>query len=119
MEPNETPTEPAVERPSSVRILGQTWKVLYVEDEPLRLGSDSAFGRTFLGKQTILVDVEQAESQKRDTLLHEIHHAILLMLGRHHDPGDGESVVATISPVMLDVLRSNPSLVAFLLADDA
>ncbi len=47
----------------------------------------------------------------RDTLLHEVLHAV----DHHAGANAGEVVVAAWTPVLLDVLRKNPGLVAFLL----
>lgn len=63
----------------------------------------------------IVVDPSQAPGQQRDTLLHELLHAVAAMTGA--DLGDNEEkVVRRLSPALLDLLRRNPNLVRFLTA---
>lgn len=50
----------------------------------------------------------------RDTLLHEVLHAVDFAAGTEA----GEAVVEAWAPVILDALRRNPSFVAYLLADE-
>jgi hypothetical protein len=66
----------------------------------------------------ILVDPAQAKSQERDTLLHELLHAIFDTSGLAHSwqNADEEDAIRRISPLLLDVLRSNPKLVEYLVA---
>lgn len=57
-----------------------------------------------------------APSAKRDTLLHEVLHAAFDQTSIAHDIGDKEEerLILRLSPVLLDVLRRNPELVAYL-----
>lgn len=67
---------------------------------------------------TIDIDPDQAAGQQRDTVLHEVLHTISEMTGLALVWGkDDEDFVRRISPALLDVLRRNPKLVEFLVAD--
>jgi hypothetical protein len=55
---------------------------------------------------TINIDVDASPEIIRETLLHEILHAILGMYER-----DDEALVRLLSPMLLQVLRDNPKLV--------
>lgn len=72
-------------------------------------------GRCISTKQLILLDPNQGPDQLRDTLMHEIEHAIwdqtLLRL-----PGKltQERVIEAMTPVRLDTYRRNPQLAAYL-----
>lgn len=69
-----------------------------------------AWGSTDAGTAQIRVVEAQGPYQERDTVLHELLHAALLVMGK----GREEEIVSALSPVLLDVLRSNPELVAYL-----
>lgn len=75
------------------------------------------YGRTDRKKTLIEVDPTVSPSQLRDTILHEILHAIIgdqpIALAEDQE----ELVIRGITPVLLAVLRENPELVAFLLKD--
>ena len=66
----------------------------------------------------ILVTEQQAPGQQRDTLLHEVLHALTEMTGLHNEWSEEkeEAVVRRLTPALLDVLRRNPDLVEFLVA---
>lgn len=69
-------------------------------------------------KLQILVDLEQAAGQLRDTLLHEALHAVFAQLGLDDELGQAkeEMVIRRLSPALLALLRRNPQLVSFLTA---
>lgn len=60
-----------------------------------------------------------AADTSRDTVLHEVLHAIAFLSGLSSDWGTQreEEIVRRLSPLLLDVLRRNPALVAYLLED--
>jgi hypothetical protein len=66
----------------------------------------------------LVVDPDQSADCVADTVLHELLHAIWFMAGLQQGRAAPyeESVVATLSPALLDTLRRNPELVAFLAA---
>lgn len=75
-------------------------------------GSDHIFGLMLPLEQKIVVNPRQGDDMKRDTLLHEVLHAILMGAGL--DGETEERIVSTISPALLDTFRRNPELVAYL-----
>lgn len=96
--------------PTEMRILGQTWTV---NTEPMQ--RDGRLGHSDVAQQRLDICEDQVPGQLRDTLLHEVLHACINSVGvkcKH-----GERIVAALSPVLLDALRSNPALVTFLLGD--
>lgn len=68
------------------------------------------------------VDPAQSISQMRDTILHELLHGLLDMIGVGErlglqqllDHDQEERLVRSLSPWLLDTLRRNPQLVEFL-----
>lgn len=78
------------------------------------------YGQTMASRGTILLNPEQAPSQMRDTLLHEILHAAVdaasLSVGESAPINDAteEQIVRALSPWILQAIRDNPRLVAFL-----
>lgn len=69
----------------------------------------------------IVVDTSYPPGQQRDTLWHEVKHAVNYLADfGGKDRLDEEGVVGRTSSLELMVLRDNPALLAFLLeADDA
>lgn len=61
---------------------------------------------------TIYIDPDQAEDMAADTLLHETLHAATAAAGLadEWDTEREEAAVNRLTPVLLDVLRSNPKL---------
>ncbi len=76
-------------------------------------------GSTDKDELLIALDARLPASRQRETLLHEVLHAAwgstsLRSTGAHEHE---EVVVDALAPVLLDALRRNPALVAFLLAN--
>lgn len=95
-------------------MLGQPFAVQYPRHEDVTLATEGhAMGRTDVRNLRLLINADQHEMQLRDTLLHETLHACLHVqeLG-----AEDEEFVRRLAPVLLDVLRSNPVLVAWLTA---
>lgn len=95
-------------RPAAVIVLGQSLTIEYTPKG--LLDRDPAAGHTNLEAQRIEVGEGQAHHQERDTLVHELLHAIGMIVGQRLK----EREVAAFAPVLLDVLRSNPAVVAYL-----
>lgn len=72
-------------------------------------------------KQSIALDPTLAADALATTLLHEVLHAVTEMTGYRDTlgPDKDEELVNRLAPPLLDVLRRNPSLVAFLVAEGA
>lgn len=70
------------------------------------------FGETDSMGARLLIRADQHPDQKRDTLLHELLHSLVFTYGI--PMGDAESeevIIKSLTPVLLDVLASNPKLV--------
>jgi len=65
----------------------------------------------------LMVNPNMPPDQIADTLLHEMLHAIWYTVQAGLDEDEQERVVGSIASTLLDTLRRNPSLVAFLLED--
>ena len=55
---------------------------------------------------TINLDVDASPEVVRDSILHEIIHAVLMMYDK-----DDEDLVRLLAPMLLQVMRDNPKLV--------
>ena len=77
----------------------------------------TAFGRTRNKEQSIVLSEGQGPDQQADTVLHETLHACFMVAGMSERMTDtlAEETIRTLSPLLLDVLRRNPELVAYLL----
>lgn len=69
----------------------------------------------FYDEQTLTIHVhpETAPSLQRETLLHELLHAVIAVSGVKVK--NEERVIRALSPVLLDTLRRNPELADYLL----
>lgn len=72
-------------------------------------------GKFDLVGQTITLSPELGFDGLRDTLLHELLHALLVTL--ELDGKKEERIVLALAPLLLDTLRRNPKLVRFLLGE--
>lgn len=91
------------------------------EDEIERLHADVAdgdttFGRIQYGKGRIILDAEQSAAHKRMALLHECLHGCWHLTDFEHK--DDEDPIRRITGLLLDMLRRNPDLIAYLLVED-
>lgn len=81
-------------------------------------------GFTASDNDFILLAEVQGKSALRDTVLHELLHAIWCqtpIIQDYPDDGEdsaGEKIISAITPYLVSVLRDNPDLVAFLLQED-
>lgn len=97
-------------KPKKVNVGPFRYTIAWVEDLP------ESSGFTNMDHRIIGVAGSCDEQTQRETLLHEILHAVIDMTGlRGEDKDKEEKLVASISPVLYDVLRSNPTVVAYLL----
>jgi len=65
----------------------------------------------------ILVDPTTPFQQQQDTLLHEVLHACWYVSGGYEKDMDEDTAVGRQTSIILDTLRRNPDLVAYLLAE--
>ena len=64
---------------------------------------------------TIAVDSALAPAVQRETLLHEVMHAIYALVGAEGQKLTEEETILRIVPSLLDTLQRNPELAAFML----
>lgn len=110
--------------PSVVNIAGNPVAIkvkrrVLIGDEP---PTDSGLlGACYFYENRIEVKSGQPASQERDAVLHEVLHALVRVSRLHHPPAPlanydkEELVVANLTTQLLDTLRRNPRLVAYLL----
>ena len=91
----------------NVRVLGRKFKIEVKELEGM-------YGRCHKAKAIIQIDPDQDEFSLKDTLLHEIMHAILHQQGFNHEYELEESFVRPLATGIMTVLQDNPKLAAFL-----
>ena len=95
--------------PRTVRVGPYRYKVVD------RHGSEN-LGECEVDKLRIHVQVGQPPDSERDTLLHELLHACIAHSGLDRRLADDveEDVVRSLSPILLDTLRRNKNLIAYL-----
>lgn len=100
--------------PKSVKVGAHAYSIVAdIHDE------EDKHGQTLHVPQVIRVRPAQGASALRDTVLHEVLHAIcgaagsLYVMGVEGD--DEERLIRFLTPWILGVLRDNPRLVAYLL----
>lgn len=110
--------------PDSVVVCGQRFEVKLVDDpdEAIARGTNhGTLGATHVDKGLIRLrgGGEQSEDQMRDTMLHEVLHAVVRLTYQEKSfaKSDDEDAVGAIATHLLDTLRRNPDLVAYLLSD--
>lgn len=90
--------------PATLDLLGKAWTITQKKDS-------KNFGVCYHGKCTINVNPTQSDENARDTLLHEVIHA----LETEGQLKMNERQVRLLATLLLAALRQNPKLVAFLL----
>lgn len=108
-----------IEPPESLKIGPYTYK-LFMAVPPFPDPEDSCeedVGKTYHHKQTIYVDCSQASDMMADTVLHEVLHCLwgLTSLSIEWSEKKEERYTRLLSPILLDVMRSNPQLVDYLM----
>ena len=78
-----------------------------------------AYGYMDYKNQRILLDPDQAEDCKRDTLWHEVKHAMWMQTGatERFDEDIEEKVIMTQTTIELDTIQRNPELVRYMAGD--
>ena len=96
-----------MKRPVAVRILGKTFRLQYVNNEPL---AADEMGECDPDAQLISIRESQSHQSEQDTVLHECIHALetLLSLRLKHDD------VVRLTTGIHALLRDNPTFVSYL-----
>ena len=100
-------------RPSEVRVGPYLFTIEYRDEV-----SDSEpdlYGLTIPRDQRIIISSRQTDQCERDTLLHEVLHAVFYASGLFKEVDNEERVVTGVSTWLLMILRENPVLARFLL----
>lgn len=109
--------------PTKIKLGTQIWEI---SEQKRKHSSDSDhYGWTTAKDNTIVIDAELPVQQKRTTLVHELLHAIRFTFGGSFKPGkntDFEELehywIGIYEEPLVMVLRDNPDLVSYLLAND-
>lgn len=112
------------ELPESVVVCGQRFEVRVIDDpdEGIARGTNhGALGATHVDKGIMRLrgGGEQSDDQLRDTMLHEVLHAVVRLTysEKSYAKEDEEPAVGVLATHLLDTFRRNPGLVEYLMAD--
>lgn len=94
---------------NAIRILGRIWRLRTVK----KLSAD---GECDYGPAILRIRAGMSQFDRKDTVLHEIMHAILHMQGRENDPAVEETFVRPLATGIIGVMQDNPELAAWLAA---
>lgn len=107
--------------PAALQIGPHDYTIVVDADRAAELEQDAGASNYLRGE--IVLHPRQSPTQLRDTLLHECLHMLLATAGTHTGSppllspgGDEERLVSALTPLLLDTLKRNPELVAFLTA---
>lgn len=109
--------------PTHVRVGPYTYTVKVDAERIKELEKESdtdLYGITTHGHLEIVLQPDVADMVLRETLLHEILHAVLFNTGlsdRMTDKAE-EHMVRALSPALFSLLRENPDLVRYLTGSD-
>ena len=103
-----------------VYLLGKWWTL---EDRTEQLEDEERMGETKMEQCRVLYSTKQNSQQLRDTIWHELKHAVFhevgltLVLKDHAENVQEEDIIRRITPVELTLMRENPELMEWLLGD--
>lgn len=100
--------------PPTIQIGPYAYTIERTHDETLKAGD--TWGDHDIGEQRIRVRTDASPDCSRDTVLHEILHAICEVYGVR--PRKEERLVRQLSPAILDVFDRNPELLDYLFGYD-
>ena len=126
-----TKTNKPLSVPTRIKIGAQDWTVIERSAADDGLISDDSYGYTLNKTNVIVLDKNCPPSRKRQTLFHELFHAIRFSNGSSGIKPDMDSIqqdeiiptwehyfIAMYEDTMLSVLRENPKLTEYLLSND-
>jgi hypothetical protein len=102
-----------VKEPTELTILGKPFTVEWI---PNLECDGSVCGLTLPKMCWMKIDAGLPESQKQDTLLHEVLHVIWYEMGIHNEDKTEleETIITRMATGLFQVLRANPHLVRYL-----
>lgn len=117
--------------PKKIKIGAQDWTLIERSRSEDGMINDDAYGYTLQKSNTIVLDKNCPPSRKRQTLFHELFHAVRFSSGNTDlkpnmedvQPGEVISIwehyfIGIYEDTLLAVLRNNPLLAKFLLEKD-
>lgn len=117
--------------PTKIKIGAQDWSIIERSRNDDGLINDDSYGYTLQKSNTIVIDKDCPPSRKRQTLFHELFHAIRFSNGSSGIKPNTEDVlpheiidlwehyfIAMYEDTMLSVLRENPILTNYLLSQE-
>lgn len=117
--------------PSRIKIGAQDWTIVERSASDDGIISDDSYGYTLNKSNLIVLDRNCPPSRKRQTLFHELFHAIRFSNGSSGIKPDMDNIqpdevipiwehyfIAMYEDTMLSVLRENPKLMEYLLSND-
>lgn len=106
-------------RPKKIKLASQTWKIVWVPEPWEDDAGDVVLGECCTIRMEIRVCTSRPLAAQKETLLHELIHAIFSTFGLTV-PARGkafdreEEVVSFLAEPMLMLMQQNPKLVAWL-----
>lgn len=103
--------------PDTVTVLGAVVRVLQRRKSEQGLASKvNLVGQYHSDNSTMDLDVDADIGTQRNTMVHELVHAVLYLTGHETSDDDHEALVMALGTGVLAVLRDNPALVRWLLS---
>lgn len=129
MATNKTIKYPKV--PTKIKIGAQDWTVIERDRADDGYIADDSYGYTLQKTNVIILDKHCPPSRKRQTLFHELFHAIRYSNGSSGIKPDMENIqpdeiiatwehyfIAMYEDTMLNILRENPAVMDYLLSSE-
>jgi Zn-dependent peptidase ImmA (M78 family) len=117
--------------PTKIKIGAQDWIVAERSRDDDGMINDDSYGYTLQKSNFIVIDKNCPPSRKRQTLFHELFHAVRFSNGSSGIKPDMENIqsddiiytwehyfIAMYEDTMLSVFRDNPSVTAYLLSEE-
>jgi hypothetical protein len=103
-------------KPKRVKIGWHWWDIEFRQINEFTTDGDGLYGLCNKLKKKIYVDTESHEDIQRQTLLHEILHAIWAVADIG-DSEDEEETILKLSPLLMGVLIENPAVTKYIFGD--
>ena len=103
----------------NLRILGMNYSLGFIPSEVDFDLHGSADGAICVGKQLLKINSSATRETQRQALFHELVHASDTELSYDSAGAMSEDQVARVSRGLFEILRDNPAIVAWMLAEDA
>lgn len=85
-----------------------------VVDDSAHMASIGAAGEMDVASGRIVIDTTDCADRTRIAVIHELLHACWWMVARPYKEIEQEPMCQIFAPILLDTLRRNPALVAYL-----